>query len=85
VSFRLSSLLRSSGHFPRVSAGEVCPVGSQLHHVQRRGRVHVPQQPVRLPVCRGVPTMQLSHHGHPDHGEHAAGDGRVLEHLLQGL
>lgn len=42
---------RPADHLPSIPAREVCPVGPELHHVQWRGRVRVPEQPVPMPVC----------------------------------
>lgn len=53
---------RSPDHLPSVFTREVCPICLELHHVQWRGGVHLPEQPVRLPVCGGVPAVQLPHH-----------------------
>lgn len=73
---------RSPDHLPPVPTGEVCPVCLELHHVQWRGGVHLPEQPVRLPVCGGIPAVQLPHHRHPDHGVHTSKHGQVLDRSL---
>lgn len=73
---------RSPDHLPSVFTREVCPVCLELHHVQWRGGVHLPEQPVRLPVCGGVPAVQLPHHRHPDHGVHASKHGQDLDRSL---
>lgn len=73
---------RSPDHLPPVPTREVCPVCLELHHVQWGGRVHLPEQPMRLPMRGGVPTVQLPHHRHPDHGVHSSQHGQDLDRSL---